>query len=234
MFMRLSCSHMGTGDWQKLVDETDAQIGLLSENEDNMPDTRTQGLNVMKPSSKQQAETREAQQRQENAKKAKEVADKLFPGENWKQVEDGIYLSPHRAIGKNSSYKGELKDAQILKRFGSTIYLTPESRSAPGKKFDAIVNGLKFEFKDISGNANTLEHQFLRSRSQAPNVFINLEKSSLTRREIMSTLFGARNKPETEKIRGYAHYNRFKGGRIILKIRGQENLIYLNADDLKI
>jgi hypothetical protein len=50
----------------------------------------------------------------------------------------------------------------------------------------------------------------------------------------MSTLYGARNKLETEKTRGYAHYNRFKGGRIILKIRGQENLIYLNVDDLKI
>jgi len=188
----------------------------------------------MKPSSKQQAETREAQQRQENAKKAREAADKLFPDEKWKTVEDGIYLSPRRAVGKNSNYKNELEDAQILKKFGSTVYLSPESRSDPRKKFDAIVNGLKFEFKDIAGNANTLEHQFLRSRSQAPNVFINLEKSNLTRREIMSTLYGARNKPGTEKIQGYAHYNRFKGGRIILKIRGQENLIYLNVDDLKI
>jgi len=92
---------------------------------------------------------------------------------------------------------------------------------------------MKMEFKNIEGNANTLEIQFLRSRLQAPNVFINLEKSSLTRREIMSTLYGARNKSETEISRGYAHYNRFRGGRIILKIRGQEKLIYLNVDDLK-
>jgi len=169
----------------------------------------------------------------DNAKKAEEAADILFPGEKWKNVEDGIYLSPRRPVGKNSNYKDELRDAQILKKFGNTIYLTPESRSDPGKKFDAIMNGLKFEFKDIRGNANTLEHQFLRSRSQAPNVFINLEKSSLTRKEIMSTLYGARNKPGTEKIRGYAHYNKFKGGRIILKIRGQEKLVYINVDDLK-
>ena len=166
-------------------------------------------LNVMNPPSarsnketvQQQAKAREMQRRIDNAKKARAAADQLFPGEKWKNVEGGIYLSLRRAIGKNSSYKGELEDAQILKKLGNTIYLTPENRAAPGKKFDAIVNGLKFEFKDITGNANTLEHQFLRSRSQAPNVFINLEKSNLTRREIMATLYGARNKPETKKIR---------------------------------
>jgi len=178
-------------------------------------------------------EVREAERQADNAKRAREAADQLFPGEKWITVEEGIYLSPRRPVGKNSNYKDELRDAQILRNFGSTVYLVPESSRQAGKKYDAIVNGMKFEFKDISGNTNTLEHQFLRSRSQAPNVFINLEKSRLTRTEIMSTLYGARNKPETGKIRGYAHSNRFKGGRIILKIRGQENLIYLNVDDLK-
>jgi len=176
----------------------------------------------------------EARRRADNAKKARQTADNEFPNEKWKSVEDGIYVSPRRPIGKHSNYQNELHDAQILRDLGSTVYLVPESRRQPGKKYDAIVNGMKFEFKDISGNANTLEHQFLRSRSQAPNVFINLEKSRLTRREIMSTLYGAGNKPETEKIRGYTRHNRFKGGRIILKIRGQENLIYLNIDDLRI
>jgi len=34
-------------------------------------------------------------------------------------------------------------------------------------------------------------------------------------------------------IKGYADSNRFAGGRIILKIKGHKNLIYLNVDDLK-
>ena len=175
----------------------------------------------------------DAKRRAENAKKAGEAADQLFPGEKWINVEDGIYVSPRRPVGKNSNYKDELRDAQILRDWGSTVYLVPESSRQAGKKYDAIVNGLKFEFKNIEGNANTLEIQFLRSRLQAPNSFINLEKSNLTRREIMSTLYGARNKPDTEKSRGYAYYNRFKGGRIILKIKDIKNLIYLNVDDFK-
>jgi hypothetical protein len=180
-----------------------------------------------------ETDTAEAKLRQENARKAKEAADQLFPGENWVKIEDSIYRSPRRAIGENSNYLDELRDAQILRDLGSTVYLVPDIRSAPGRKYDAIVNGLRFEFKNVGGNANTLEHQFLRSRSQAPNVFINLETSNLIRRQIMSTLYGARNKVGTDTSHGYSYYNKFKGGRIILKIRGQESLIYLNVDDLK-
>ena len=188
---------------------------------------------------KQQAEAMEAKRQRENAKKAKEAADDLFPNEKWKSVEDGIYLSPNRPVGGKSSYKDELIDAKILRKFGSTIYLVPDIRSMPGKKYDAIVNGLIFEFKNVGGNANTLVAHFLKSRSQAPNVFINLEKSNLTRREVMTALYGARNSRThiDEKgniIKGYADSNKFTSGKIILKIKSRENLIYLNVDDLKI
>jgi hypothetical protein len=60
-------------------------------------------------------------------------------------VEDGIYLSPRRPVGKNSNYKDELRDAQILRDLGSTVYLVPESSRQSGRKYDAIVNGMKFE-----------------------------------------------------------------------------------------
>jgi len=174
------------------------------------------------------------EKQQKNAKKAKEAADRLFPVEKWIKKEAGIYLSPNRPIGKKTNFIDEFRDAQILRDLGSTVYLVPEVRSEKLKKFDAIVNGLIFEFKNVSGNRSTLETQFLRSRSQAPNVFINLENSSLTRRQIMSALYGARNRPETSKTHGYAYYNKYQGGRIILKIEGQEKLIYLNVDNLKV
>ncbi|MDR1230784.1 MAG: hypothetical protein LBK61_05225 [Spirochaetaceae bacterium] len=169
-------------------------------------------------------EAREQHRRQENAKKAKEAADELFPGEKWIPVEgeEHIYLSPRRPVGEKSNYKEELRDA------GSTVYLAPEKRSDPGKKYDAIVDGQKFEFKNIRGKENALIHQFLRSRLQAPNVFINLEASNLARREIMAALYGARNSPV------YGDYCGFSGGKIVLKIKGQTSLIYLNVDDLQV
>ena len=175
--------------------------------------------------------------RRENAQKAREAAERLFPREHWKKVENGIYRSARRAIGKNSNYPDELRDAQILRDLGSTVYLAPEVRSDPGKKFDAIVNGAMMEFKNVGGNENTLITHFLKSRSQAPNVFLNLENSHLTQREAISALYGARNsKTHITKggntIKGYADYNRFAGGEIILKVKGLDSLIYLNVDDL--
>jgi hypothetical protein len=73
----------------------------------------------------------------------------------------------------------------------------------------------------------TLKDHFLDSREQAPNVFINLEKSPLTKHEIINTLYAARNSVD------YDRKNKHKGGRIILRISGHKNLIYLNVDSLK-
>jgi hypothetical protein len=181
-----------------------------------------------KAAGKDKPEAKEKQRQEENAKKAKDAADRLFPGEKWKQVEDGIYLSPRRPIGEKTNFKDEKHDALILKLLGSIVYFVPEERSAPGKKYDAIVDGERFEFKNMKGaSAITLKDHFLRSREQAPNVFINLENSPLTKSEIIRTLYGARNSVD------YKKHNMFKGGTIILKIKGYQNLIYLNVDDLK-
>ena len=186
-------------------------------------------METLPASAKREDYTAEAKKRRENARKARKAADTLFPNENWIKVAEGIFLSPRRAIGKKSNYRDELRDAQILRDLGGTVYLAPDDSRQPGRKFDAIVNGSKFEFKNMHGKGiSTLQEHFFSSRSQAPNVFFNLENSSLTKRQTISALYGARNNTER-----YAKKNRFTGGRIILKIRGQERLIYLNVDDLK-
>jgi len=171
-----------------------------------------------------------AKKSRENAKRAKELADRLFPGEKWIKAEDGIYLSPRRAIGKKTNYREELRDAQILRDLGSTVYLVPENNRQPGRKFDAIVNSFKMEFKNMSGNGiSTLQEHFFTSRMQAPNVFINLEKSTLTKHQVISALYGARN-----NIKRYSSKNCFSDGKIILKIREQMNFIYLDVNDLEV
>jgi len=173
-------------------------------------------------------DTAKVNPQQENAQKAKEAADKFFPGEDWKPVENGIYRSPRRAMGKKSNYASELRDAQILRDWGSTVYLVPEDNRQSGRKFDAIVDGMQMEFKNISGKSeDTLIEHFYSSRGQAPNVFINLEESPLSKHKIISTLIGARNSPKYDKKNLFP-----EGGIIILKIKGRPNLTYLNVNDL--
>ena len=175
-----------------------------------------------------QSETPDAEQVRENARKAKEAADLLFPNEGWMEIEDGIYLSPNRAVGEKSNYLDELRDARILRDLGSTVYLTPEQRTVPGKKYDAIVDRLKMEFKNMHGESTrTLKDHFLGSRRQAPNVFLNPEKSPLAKREILKALYAIRNAPD------YDRKNAFEGGKAILKIAGQVDLVCINVDDLK-
>ena len=53
----------------------------------------------------------------------------------------------------------------------------------------------------------------------------------------MGGLYSARNSvtrtdPQGNIIKGYADSNSFAGGRIIIKLRGHDNLIYVNVDDL--
>jgi signal recognition particle subunit SEC65 len=88
---------------------------------------------------------------EDNAKKAKEAADKLFPGEKWKEEDERIFVSPRR---KRTNFTNEFRDAQILRDLGSTVYLVPEDSRRPGRKYDAIVNGLIMEFKKTGRRAS--------------------------------------------------------------------------------
>jgi len=210
----------------------DEQIDLLFENEDNIP-VGKKGLRVLKQPEagsnnervKRQAEAKEVKRIAENERKARQFADQEYPGEKWKKEDDRIFCSARR---KRTNFDNEFRDAQVLRDFGSTVYLVPELRSDTRRKYDAIVNGMKMEFKNQHGSSIlTLRDHFLDSRQQSPNVFINLEKSPLKKRDIINTLYGVRNSSD------YGRKNKHKGGRIILKIREQKNLIYLNVDDLK-
>jgi hypothetical protein len=181
----------------------------------------------------QRREAQEKLRRVANAKNAKRLANELFPGEQWITFEEGIYYSPRKKTGAGTNFQGELRDAQILKEYGSTTYLVPELRSGENgvRKFDAIVDGRKMEFKNMSGSSLlTLEDHFFKARTQAPNVFLNLEESPLAKHDVISTLYGARN---SEK---FIAKDRFNGenGKVILRIRGQRKLIFLTTNGLQI
>jgi hypothetical protein len=164
----------------------------------------------------------------EKSRAAKKAADLLFPGEKWIKWEDRIFVSSRRKTGKKTNFLDELKDAQILRDFGSTVYLVPENTRSGKKQYDAIVDGLKMEFKNMGGSSTeTLIDHFYTSRKQAPNVFLNLENSPLSKHRVISILIGARNSKKYEKT------NLFSGkGKIILKIKNHSNLTYLNVADL--
>ncbi|GHV84818.1 hypothetical protein AGMMS50230_04260 [Spirochaetia bacterium] len=126
----------------------------------------------MNPPKAETKNEKEQRRREDNAKKAKTTADQKFPSEKWKKLEENIYLSPRKKIGEGTSFVEEKRDAQILKKFGSTTYLVPESSREPGKKYDAIVNGQMMEFKNMCGNSEkTLKKHFFAVSQTSPKCF---------------------------------------------------------------
>lgn len=110
---------------------------------------------------------------------SKKVANALFPTEKWIKYSNGIYIAESRnRLLKNEMKKlsKEIAQAEILANNGFTVYLTPEL--GKGKHFDAIVNGVKTEFKTVTGKINKIGDNFLFALRQGDNVFIRYDRNT--------------------------------------------------------
>jgi hypothetical protein len=79
----------------------------------------------------------------------------------------------------------ELRQAGILSRQGNSVYLTPEPGRYKKRVTDAIVNGVSFEFRNITGKNRQIEQEFsdAKAKDKAANVFINID-SDISRHEV--------------------------------------------------
>ena len=84
----------------------------------------------------------------------------------------------------------EIKSAIILSNLGACVTLIPRIKNPNGRGFipgpDAIVNGLLFEFKEVTGSINKVGDRFMDSRRQGNNVYIRVANTNLTKRHVMS------------------------------------------------
>jgi len=140
--------------------------------------------------------TEEARLLGENARKTQEVAEGLFPGEKF--VSDMAEAQPRNKYAKglcvpqnvkvaesripvNSDQRDvlrkELKQAEILAKMGSSVYLTPERSGYKVSVADAIVNGVPFEFRNVTETAKRVEKRFgsAKEKGDGMNVFLRLD-----------------------------------------------------------
>lgn len=116
----------------------------------------------------------------------------LFPRETWTRIATRVYLAGTRAaqgVKSNSErqkLQREVAQAMLLARYGHYVYLVPEA--GRGKHYDAIVDGVATEFKEVTGNIDTLGKQYKAALRQGCNVF--LRTRCKTRKEIYSKLIG--------------------------------------------
>jgi len=143
----------------------------------------------------------------ENANKAYEFAKKLYPHEKWDVLEAGIFIAKSRmprSAEQINVLEKELRQARILVKRGSTVYLLPEIEY-PSKKHvkypDAVVDGHTMEFKTITGSIRQVEERYKEARAKTEYVFLKID-NSLSRHDI------------TRKLSGYIQKKEYKGGVI--------------------
>jgi len=147
-------------------------------------------------------------EQENNAKKALQSANMLFPHEKWEIVEEGIFISKNRmprSAEQVNILEKELQQARILAARGSTIYLLPENLNPKekNKKYpDAVVNGYVMEFKTISGSLRQVEVRYREARKKAAYIFMKIN-SHLSRHDF------------TRKLSGYIKRKGFSGGVIL-------------------
>ena len=191
-------------------------------------------------------EARDAKKRQENIKKTKRTANKLFPNEIWSNVNkikfvyaelpdktDGILVAKSRLPVNKSQENDLLKEiisAVVLTSMGASVYLIPRlkrpdgSGDMPGP--DAIVNGELFEFKVITGTIKKLEERFRESRVQGKNVYMRIENAGITRQDVIRKLISVVN--DKKYTGGYK-------GHVIFSMGNERNerTYFIKIRDLK-
>ena len=165
------------------------------------------------------------QRREDNAQKAKEAADGLYPHEKWEVLEAGIYIAKSRmprSAEQINILEKELRQARILAERGSTIYLLPETAN-PNEKHvkhpDAVVDGYVMEFKTITGSIRQVEERYKEARAKTGYVFLKID-AHLTRHDV------------TRKLSGYIKRKGYSGGVIFAYFTGNGEFYCWNEAEL--
>jgi hypothetical protein len=140
------------------------------------------------------------------------------------ELPHGVFLAESRiprTKGDADKLRKELRQAGILARFGNVVYLTPEPGRFQESCFDAIVNGIPYEFRNIVGSRNKIERRYTNAKEKAYNinVFINIDSSV----DIVEA--------KRRLKRAIARHPEYTG-KIIVSIRGEEAYFW-DTDDLR-
>jgi len=94
---------------------------------------------------------------------------------------ENVKIARSRVIIKSNeqqrTLKKELKQAGILSILGRSVFLTPEYGLYKIPEIDAVVDGIPYEFRNITGQTRKIEFRFgeAKKKGNGVNVFMNIE-----------------------------------------------------------
>jgi len=74
----------------------------------------------------------------------------------------------------------ELRQAGILSRMGNSVFLTPEYSAYKVRVTDAVVNGIPYEFRTVTGTVKKIEKRFSEAKEKgtAVNVYLHIDTNA--------------------------------------------------------
>jgi len=142
-----------------------------------------QWVNASSVNIKQNGPEYEMPKNLENIKIAK---SRITPSKNKKTISD----NDARTLAK------EIRQAGVLADRGASVFILPKIRAADGRFIpgpDALVNGIFYEFKTVTGGIDMVERRFRQSRDQGQNVFIRVMNPNIIKSDILRKIFGVVN-----------------------------------------
>lgn len=119
----------------------------------------------------------------------------------------------HRKDNKEA-YAKESKLATVLASFGFDVILIEENNSLPGKKTDAIVNGIVMDFKEITARSeknvskNTLGHSYRNGMSKSHSAGIAVYLHSFSNKFVSENMTAERTSPTHNGLALFFHEDR--------------------------
>jgi hypothetical protein len=115
----------------------------------------------------------------------------------------------------------ELRQADVLARQGNSVWLTPEPGEYGKKVMDAVVNGVPYEFRYITGRNRQVEQEFsdANTKNSNANDYLYIE-SNISKQETKRRISMVLNR--------HPDYT----GKIVVSFQGN-SAYYWNTEDLR-
>lgn len=137
------------------------------------------------------------------------AAKKMFPKEEWEEKSSGVFVAKSRMPKTKQQadvFKKEYDMALIAQKYGHTVYMLPETGT--GKNPDTIMDGVKTEFKNITGGLNAIGKRLHEAMKQGENVYLKID-SDIDVRDIY------------KKIRGEVIHSDYQTGFVYVYVSGK-------------
>jgi hypothetical protein len=120
----------------------------------------------------------------------------------------------------------EICQGQILIAKNASIYLLPKQKDPDGKELpspDALVNGILFEFKNVTGSIKKVEKHFRKSRDQCENVYLKIDNPKISKEDVVLKI---------KAILGDENYRGGTNGELIIYLAQTEKIYFMRIKEL--